>query len=245
MNYVEASDSHQGIVFPALGSPVGNVTMNEVQVNNIDASYGIKFESNGTVSLSHIEANYVTGDAFYIENSNYTAKNVTLLDLYSQEGAGTYGLYVHSKGVISIKDIYLTNGTDGIRTYGVWLDNTPSTASAGITLGLSNYYQNQVSRFFDVGLHVESDGAVSLSGIYEFASTYGIWLDNQAGGTGTGLVTITDTYVGDNDFDGIRIRTNGNTTLTNVGATNAETPPVWGSTWWLGKRRRISAERSR
>jgi hypothetical protein len=218
MNYVEAGGAPEGLVFPSLGTQVGNVTMNYVNINGITASYGIQFDSNGTVSLSHIGADNISGNAIYIENWNTgTPKNVTLLDINSSGGTGVYGLYVRSKGTIGIKDLTLGNDymTDN-RTYGAWLDNTDSTAAAGISLGLASSNTNEIYDFSSFGLHILSDGPVSVSDTQVYRASYGVWVDNQAGGSGTGSVTLTRIYAGDNDFDGVRIRTNGNTALTNV-----------------------------
>ncbi len=202
-----------GIQFPNSGNPVGNVTMNTV---NINGTAGLSIYSTGTVSISNLNASNTTSSALRIENWNVTpGKNVTLVNIYSNNGAGTYGVYVRSKGVISAKDLYLSNGVDGIRTYGAWLQNDDSL-TAGVSLGVVNSTQNYIQYFADYGLLIYTHGAVTVDKLNVSENLNGITVDTGIGGASTSGVTLTNINATYNDLHGIYLRTNGNTVLTKV-----------------------------
>ena len=197
-----------GIQFPNSGNPVGNVTMNTV---NINGTAGLSIYSTGTVSISNLNASNTTSSALRIENWNVTpGKNVTLVNIYSNNGAGTYGVYVRSKGVISAKDLYLSNGVDGIRTYGAWLQNDDSL-TAGVSLGVVNSTQNYIQYFADYGLLIYTHGAVTVDKLNVSENLNGITVDTGIGGASTSGATSRNINATYNDLHGIYLRTNGNT----------------------------------
>ena len=178
-----------GIQFPGAGNPVGSVTMNTV---DITGSSGIRVFSTGTVSISNLAAANTTSSALYIENWDVTpGKNVTLVNIYSDNGAGAYGVYVRSKGAISVKDLYLSNAVDGARTYGAWLQNDNSL-TAGVSLGVIARDENYIQNFDDYGLIIYTHGPVTIDKFNISNNLNGILLDNGFGGTGTSGVTLTN-----------------------------------------------------
>jgi hypothetical protein len=218
LNYVDANNSSTGIKFPI--TPVGNVSMNTVSVDNISGGYGLYFESLGTVTLSHISAETDSGGGVFIENSNAaTPKNVTLLDIYVPGNAGIYALWVHSKGAISTKDLYLYDS--GSRSYGARLDNALAGAIAGVTVGVSSSSNNNLASYFtNEALNIISNGPVSVQNYESYYSNIGLLVDNQAGGVGTGSVTLTNINISNSVSDGMFISTNGNVSLTNATSAN-------------------------
>ncbi len=184
-----AGNAPNGIKFPVLGFPVGNVTMNYVTVNYISApaTYALKFESNGVVTLSHINATSAAGGGIYIENSNVSLpKNVTLLDIYAPGSTGEYAIYVHSKGAISAKDLDVYDY--GSRLYGVKLDNSVSGATGGVTVGIAAMtYYNNMDGPTNEGLNILSNGPVSVANVNANGTGNGITINNQGIGlSGTG-----------------------------------------------------------
>lgn len=209
LKYVNADGATRALDIP---STVGNVNFNYVDVDNITGGfYGINLTSNGTVSLSHIDCDNTPGGGIWIDNTSATSsKNVTLLDIDAYDDSGGYGIYVSSKGVISVKDIDLDG--NNLRDYGLWLNNSLSTTKAGVTISGSN----EITNFDEIGLFITSNGSVSIAGAYIYDTSAGIIVENTAGGNGTGSVTITNTTTNYSEYDGVNIETNGNVTLTNV-----------------------------
>ncbi len=183
---------------------------------DITGSSGIRLFSTGTVSISNLAAANTTSSALYIENWDVTpGKNVTLVNIYSDNGAGAYGVYVRSKGAISVKDLYLSNAVDGARTYGAWLQNDNSL-TAGVSLGVIARDENYIQNFDDYGLIIYTHGPVTIDKFNISNNLNGITVDTGIDGTSTSGVTLTNIYTSSNDVHGIYLRTNGNTVLTNV-----------------------------
>jgi hypothetical protein len=219
ISYITADENPLGIRFPTPGNRVGNVTMNGVTViNNSTPStgYGLLFESVGTVSLTNIDVSNNLLGGVKIDNSfASTPKTVTLTDIYATGTAGDYGLYVRSKGAITAKYLQV-DGNLG-RQYGIWLDNDETGASGGVTISPSaTGYWGYAMDMTNIGLNIESKGAVSVNGYSIYNNLAGVRIQNQAGGVGTGAVTVSNVDSYSNDQEGILIRTNGNTTLTNL-----------------------------
>jgi putative surface-exposed virulence protein len=213
LSYISAYNGVRGIDFP---STVGNVTMSHVLLDSITgAYYGIQLTSTGTVSLSYIDADNTPGGGIWIDNSAASSsKNVTLVDIDARDNSGEYGIYVLSKGAISVKDLNV-NGYD-VRQYGVWLDNTPSTTKAGVTMSSSPGSNNYINDTINNGLRIYSNGSVSVSNIIINDTSDGIIINNTYLGAGTGSVTLNTVDVDNSENDGINIATNGIVTLTNV-----------------------------
>ncbi len=92
MNYVIADGyniSTRSLEFP---NTVGNVVVNNVDVDNIlGAYYGIQLTSTGTVSISNVISNNTPGGGIWIDNSvATTSKNVTLLNIDAYDNSGQY-----------------------------------------------------------------------------------------------------------------------------------------------------------
>ena len=70
--------------------------------------------------------------------------------------------------------------------------------------------------FSNIGLNIESNGAVSVTGLYTYNTLSGVRIENRAGGAGTGGVTLNNVNSYQNVNEGVFIRTNGNTALSNM-----------------------------
>jgi hypothetical protein len=215
LNYLLVDENPVGIRFPAPGNQVGNVSMNYVYVTNslvASTGYGILFESNGTVTLSNIDIHNNLLGGVKIDNSFGTGKAVTLTNIYANGSAGDYGVYVRSKGTITTKNIQVDG--NGGRQYGIWLDNAEPGASGGVTMTpASTSDWGYATNFSNIGLNIESNGAVSVNGFYTHDTLSGVRIENR---TGTGGVTLNNVNSYDNDNEGVYIRANGNTALSNM-----------------------------
>ncbi len=214
LNYIRVDNVPIGIQFPSSGNRVGSVSMNYVEVTDTVNSYGILFESNGTVTLSNIYIDNNGLGGLKIDNSFATSpKNVTLTNITSTGGAGDYGLYVRSLGAITTK--YLRASGTGGRQYGIWLDNRETGATAGVTMTVNTSdYWNYSNNFTNYGLNIESNGAVSVSYYYSSNTRSGLRIENRA--AGNGAVTLNNINSYNNTNEGVFIRTNGNTALSNM-----------------------------
>ncbi|CAG0962132.1 Alpha-agarase [Anaerolineales bacterium] len=202
---------------PGTASATVQIGGTNVFSNNVGT--GLLIYSEGNVGLNNVTANTNTnGNGLYIENYNSaTNGTVTLTGTNNFSGNRNSGLYVRSKGAITLSDVTANNS---VVDNGVILDNDETGAVGGVTItGINNVFSGNN----DYGLGINSRGAVSLENITASGNKLedGVYIDN---GNGTGSVTLTGTLTftnngNDNNDDGLYVRTQSSVTLENVSAT--------------------------
>jgi hypothetical protein len=201
------------------GSASATVQIGGTNVFSNNVGNGLLIYSEGNVGLNNVTANTNTnGNGVYIENYNSTTNGtVTLTGTNNFVDNRNTGLYVRSKGAITLSDVTANNS---VVDSGAILDNDETGAVGGVTITGAN---NVFSGNNDHGLNIASRGSVSLENITANGNKLedGVYIDN---GNGTGSVTLTGTLTftnngNDNNDDGLYVRTRSSVTLENVSAT--------------------------
>lgn len=132
------------------------------------------------------------------------------------------GLEVQSKGIITATNIS-ANGNDGT---GMVLNNMIPGATGGVTIKASNNNRNQFNWNTNLGLVVNTKGAILVTNleVKENNST-GALLVNAGAGTTAGVTLVTAGTGMSNGFfrnngKGLEIHTNGPVVITNINANN-------------------------
>jgi hypothetical protein len=184
---VEVSNDH-------LGS-TANVTLNglDIQTNGLD---GIKVSSRGNISLTSVNTSnngvsVSTGSGTLLDNTNGVGKSIAVSKSIFTYNDG-HGLYITSKGIVTLNGIQSTSNNTGSSWYGGYIDNHDGTGSVSIVNSLgTNKFSNDGN-----GLRIISAGAVTIAGVESsYNSQYGIKIQND---TATGNVTVSSCLVTDN-----------------------------------------------
>ena len=144
----------------ANGSSYISITGTNIFSSNRD--YGLEIDFKGEVTLENITADgNQTQDGVNIYNNPAGARDVTLTGTLSftnnGNGDGDDGLYIGSRGNVTLADVIAT----GNRDEGVEINNTSSSASANVTISGTNDFSNN-SRG---GLIIRSDGNIRLNNV--------------------------------------------------------------------------------
>jgi putative surface-exposed virulence protein len=240
---------------------------------------GLVVFSKGLITLTNIEAVYNDGDGVYLDNQIPGATGGITINAGLNKGNAFHGnwgdgLVVFTNGAVTMTNLYANNNADG---YGVYIDNT---GVGGITikqLGTWNGYDYwtegnsfsgnaygglyittngpvtvdlfQARDNHDTGIEIDADGgvgAVTINGKANFAENlFGNWgngikitakgnitLSKLEGGwngqngafldndLGTGTVSLTDAYFYENELNGLLIWTTGAVTWKNGSASD-------------------------
>lgn len=223
LNTVNASSANGASHFGAYlvnnnAGAASAVTVNNGVFNN-NPSDGLYILSRGNVSLNHITANqnYASSSyGMYIDNS-YGTGTVTLLgtlgsnEFYSNDG---YGIYIRSKGAISLeKFISYWNGTVA-GDNNVYLDNSAGTG--GVTVRNATIYDAT-----GINLYIQTKGNTTLSDLEVSNSgqsgvgSVGAYIDNTLA-TGNPTVSVLRSSFTYNNSDGLSVRSKGTITLNTV-----------------------------
>ena len=174
-----------------------------------NAGTGLRIYSDGSIGLNNATAGTNAGEGVHIENqTSATNATVTLSGTNNFTGNTSNGMFLISKGAITLSNIVANNST---ADSGVWLDNDETGAVGGVTINGTN---NVFSGNNDYGLGIASRGAVSLENVTaeNNKTEDGVNINNSAG---TGNVTLTGTNTFTNngntgsDDDGLYIRSKG------------------------------------
>jgi len=161
---------------------------------------GLSISSTSAVTVSSITATGNGRSGASINTSTGTAGNVTVQNsVFSASGTPQmYGLQVTSSGQVTLDTVTAS----GNAQWGIWVDNTSSTAGASVNVSGGGASGNLAS----YGLRVLSKGAVDLN---NFSATtnklQGALITNTAG---TGGVTISGTY-SNNQATGVQVTSAG------------------------------------
>jgi hypothetical protein len=196
-----------------------NVTISGTNVFNYNSKHGLEVYSFGAITLSNVTASYnwydaASGAGVYLDNKTDAtlAKPVTLSGVNSFTWNDQEGLYILSKGAVTLNKITTTyNGFAG-----VIVDNNGSPTLSGVTgLGYLIALNNH-----GYGLLATSDGAVKFSNLtIKNNFGYGAVISNTNPPLTPKPVTITGTNLfADNDYYGLSISSDGAVTLSNITA---------------------------
>jgi putative surface-exposed virulence protein len=187
---------------------------------NTNRSYGLQITSKGLVSVKDVTASGngaggSNGSGLLINNTwgtlgvTFTGTNVFNDNLDD-------GLWIASKGAISLNNIIANSNGTGSGDYGAELDNTyASPSTPGVTLNGTNQFKFN----YDDNLYIQSNGLVTINNVTANSSNTGMGVNVYNIGTGTAGVTLTGTNVFlDNDDNGLYIATKGTITLSNITA---------------------------
>jgi putative surface-exposed virulence protein len=202
----------------------GNITISQSTFTenlSVTSNYGLLAFAKGTINITDVlsEWNGVGGGAwgaelFNDEGSTAWAVNVTNSTFEHNTASG---LYVGSRGIITVKDISANRNTND----GLYLNNNDTGVLAGINVlnsaGLNNIFGNNGSN----GLEIHSNGPVVVNAVKaENNGESGIYVDNS---TGSGTVTIdgvTGGVANNNIGSGIYVLSKGMITVKNMDANN-------------------------
>ena len=164
---------------------------------------GLEITSRGAVTLTRVDVSQNEGfgaTIYNVPSGTLPAAAVTVTDSHfsgNMEWDGPsdeHGLEIISKGLITVTNV-VANGNDG---YGVSLKNI--AGSAGVTIGATTGKGNEFQNNYNDGLHIETNGAVTLTNIFSANNIFVDWsgpepvvLTNGYGvniDSGNGAVTI-------------------------------------------------------
>ena len=129
-------------------------------------------------------------------------------NVFSNNSAG--GLNILTKGAVTVA---FFQARDNWNT-GIQIDADGGTGAVSVT-GTSNNWENMIKNRGD-GINISAKGNITISKIHASSNRYhGATLDNH---TGTGNVTLTDTWFDNNTHYGLNINTLGTVTWTNGSA---------------------------
>lgn len=137
----------------------GNVTVNDSTFNGntgINAR-GLNVWTSGMVTIKNITANENTGTGLSVNNAVATRKVVTLTGSNQFMGNGLDGVYIESKGIITLSNITAEgNGLNGAFLYNDFTGITNGVVLKGASLFNNNGWN---------GLYIQTNGSVTLANI--------------------------------------------------------------------------------
>lgn len=207
----------------------GVVTLTDVESTynaSVVTGYGLHIvNAKGAITLIRTYGSYngddetASGGAF-LRNSIGPAVYAVNLDYSGFRNNSSDGLKIFTRGAVTLKDVGAVRNKG---EYGAYIDNTGGTAAVSITStpGLGSNYGYNTSTI--AGLWVQSNGAITLSGIYASGNIgAGIHLDN-AGSSASANVSVTGgAYSNNSGGDGLNVSSKGtiSVTLTDHDANN-------------------------
>jgi hypothetical protein len=201
----------------------GGITITVSGTNNVDFwqndGYGLQAKSRGAIKINNLDSRENAGQGAILNNNFGGAVGGVTIAGYGQFwNNNTYGLYVTSRGAITLTMVESRNNTGN----GAYLDNTFGTG--GVTLLTSGLAINDpANRFYGntgYGIQILSNGAILANELRARSNgDFGASLDN---GSGAAPVTLTGIWVGftDNYYTGLEIVSHGAVTLNNLVARN-------------------------
>ncbi len=185
---------------------------------------GLEVYTNGAVSANNLTAicngysdNCITplsSIGVFIDNSGGTG-NVTLSGANTFEDNSSNGLWIYSKGVITVSNLTVKGNDTSLATStpGARLDD--SLGSGGVTLTGTNIFSGN----HDAGLNVVTRGAVLLYNIVAYANTgYGAQVENSSSGLAPGVTLAGTSEFKFNAGDGLDVLSKGAISVHNVSA---------------------------
>ena len=128
--------------------------------------------SDGIITTNNLTASLNGGVGAVLDNSSATtAKAVTMKGLKQFNNNGNWGLSIYSLGAVTLSNVVANNNNNG----GVYVDNTYSLTSQGVTVVGTNYFVNNTGN----GLEIYSRGVITANNINASDNNgYGAYIDN-------------------------------------------------------------------
>ena len=188
---------------------------------------GLKVYSNGAITLSTLNANFNEVNGADLENNNPGFTSAVTLsgnDSFNDNSSAS-GLYLLSKGVISVNTLSLVANGNGID--GAYLDNSGAATAKTVTLNGTSVFDGNYAQYFDgvntypgAGLNIVSKGSIKVNNVTADDNTdgAGALLDTTAG-SASATVTLTGFGIFNNNAgDGLDVNSHGAVTLAKVTA---------------------------
>jgi hypothetical protein len=205
---------------------IGTVTLKDV-VAESNAMANVVVHSSGAINVTNLTANYNNSQsaaAFY-NNQTKAPQPVTISHGYFT-GYFYDNLLIWSKGNVTLNHVVADYSTTG---NGITIDNTYGTAASTVTV-LNTLGTNEVYGNREIGLSINSDGAVTVNQIGASSNYHMGVAINNTGGTGavvlknTGVSGCNQDHPGDSS---ISIVSKGAVTLTGIEASYGYGYGVW------------------
>jgi hypothetical protein len=197
----------------SLGSTAG-VTLTGVNIFDENYKDGLLISSLGPVTASNLtaESNGTLGAGVEIDNHNaLTAQPVTLTGTNNFKYNSVSGLSILSNGQITLNNLIADkNGGSCPNCAGVYLYNSYGSFTSGVKITGTNEFNSN----YNHGLHINSNGAVSLSSLTANNNGIGtalgnaVFVDNSTSLTPK-AVSITGTNSMDSNRFGLSVNSNG------------------------------------
>jgi hypothetical protein len=235
---VSASGNDYGLVVGLNYGRVGTVTIKttggKVNTFNNNGFQGVYILANGAITANNISASENFNTNVYLNNAGATSTaGIIVQNGYFFKSTNDHGLYVYSKGKISVRDVEAVENDD----HGVALYNYDGLAAVDITNAVlnSNGY---------TGLVITSYRSVTINNLQaNFNGDYGANLDtcNWDGAVcrGSGNITISATSAQRNEFigntyQGLYAYASGNISLKNFTAQDNDFDGIYLFNNWDG-----------
>jgi hypothetical protein len=200
---------------------VGGITISGNNSFSGNHDWGLQVYSRGALDFENVVAdNNKTQDGAYLDNDTGTG-DIIISGLTSFSGNGNGngddGLYISSKGNVSLVDLVATGNKDD----GVEISNYTSATNASVQIAGTNVFNGNTSD----GLYVRSKGAIALENITADGNKKdsGARLDNdEAGAVGGITISGNNSFSGNNDY-GLQVYSRGDLDFENVVADNNKT----------------------
>ncbi|MFN8410892.1 MAG: right-handed parallel beta-helix repeat-containing protein [Anaerolineales bacterium] len=196
------------------------VTLTGVNFFNSNFSSGLSVASLGAITVNNVSANdNHNGYGVTLDNKNAASSAVSVIGAPSLNHNKLTGLYVQSKGTITISNV---NAGQSITEYGAQLDNTFSTTQSGIVVsGINTFNSN-----YNTGLYIRSKGTVSINSVTAnsnglTSSGYGADISNLSASPVAKTISITGVNkFNDNKSGGLLVNAKGAISVSSVTASN-------------------------
>lgn len=201
----------------------GAVTINTGYFSSSTGGSGVIIASRGAISLTDVDAHNNAQDGLNLGNIGaassqpVTIKSSSSLDPnYLDDNAG-YGLFILSKGNVSVSGIDIYNSP--VTNSRVYIDNTSGTGTVTLANSSVQYVDDPANL---TAVAIFSNGAITITNVESRQNIErGLYIDNTTA-SGSPGVTITGLYVRDNDREGFEIHTKGPVKMKNVQATSMD-----------------------
>ena len=231
----------------------GFVTVSNVTANgsshgfgvNIDNTYGtagvtlsgtnsissnkltnLKINTMGAVSLSNITANSsFSGHGIQVNNGSLpSVAAVAISGVNSASGNWLRGMFVTSRGTISISNLTASNngvGVFGSETHGLYVDNSFVTIPVGVTLSGTNTFNSNNG----TNISIFTMGNILINNLTakDSVNGYGAYLENFVMGTVVNTTLTGVNVLTGNKLDNLKIQTLGAVLLNSVTANGSVT----------------------
>jgi putative surface-exposed virulence protein len=219
---------------------VSGATRNEFNGNGLNESYmpvddyykvglnGLTIKTLGNISVKNVLAqnNQNEGGGIVVRNDESVTPKTVLISDCEVSGNDWHGLFVYSKGNITLTNISAdTNHISGVFADNCLYDDVSGTCGGTGTVTLTNVTSNEN---WNRGIEVHSKGVISLTNGTALDNTgnEGVFLENRYTGS-IANVTLKNITSNENNSSGVFILTNGAVTLSNITANNNHCMQGW------------------